>query len=781
MSALDALIKSSAPATGKAIPKPGVAPARAPSNISPGLDSLLAASKPGSSSKVTAPPALPFSESKAPDYNPEDSTAKGILKNTIKGLPSAAVKVAKGVGNYLYDTAGGIIAPGITHDELRDPTLLKDTATGIPKAIYKTGKQVVTHPIDSAQAAVGGAARGISDFVTNAIINLTPEKVLGTKRDNVKEAVKETLDKYLSPDVLKKKSGAAALDEGFHAGGQVAPLILVGEAGGAVGGGIGEAAGFVGAGQTQLPLDASISERAHQAMNDLVGLGLFKVGSYGFNRAFSTIRTGLRSQVNVPDEAQHTAESLGSSGHDLDRAIEAGDIPVEKVYSDKFGRLTPEYAMHTVSDLAGKLDLFKPGLGEAFKNNVDTTSNPTPLNLDNQALAFLNEHVPKGEAVDVIPTRETSETASQKQGVAKNKATVEVQNTPAGNIDELIDQSKPKNIEEAPVTQETKPADVTRETPKEAAPIEAVDKGVSSGENPVVEIGKKNNVEISARPEENGTVHIDKFNSTKPGEGNFKLTLDDLKKWADENNTRITLTPGDDFKTTPNGEKIDSARLEKTLRDKGFTDNPNADKEIGKLVYEPKTAQTSGGRILEPIGTGETKTSRLALNIEQNAIEKGFSKKFGDLPEYQTVNLKEQAKLAADLLKADASRALRIALGDEKPPNNILPEMVLDAVERQAIKAGDVETLRDLSRSKLTSEATAMGQRIRSLAERDQDSPVKAMQDVIKSREEALKRRNKGKDISKLKKEAVDGIKKEIKKASPKKEDWQSFIKSIQC
>src|SRR3990167_6422712 len=191
-----------------------------------------------------------------------------------------------------------------------------------------------------------------------------------------------------------------------------------------------------------------------------------------------------------------------------------------------------------------------------------------------------------------------------------------------------------------------------------------------------------------------------------------------------------------------------------------------------------KMAVSTGPKPLEPIGTGETKTSKLALGIEQNAIETGLVDKFSNLPEYQTVNLKQQAQFAVDLIKESVEKAMRVAMGEELPPRGILPEMVLDAVERVALKNGDIATLLQLSRSKLTSEATAMGQRIRALGERDQNSPVKIMQDVKTAREKSVENRT-GEKIAQTKKKVIDDINAEMKKAVSKRPTWEDFVSEI--
>ena len=117
-------------------------------------------------------------------------------------------------------------------------------------------------------------------------------------------------------------------------------------------------------------------------------------------------------------------------------------------------------------------------------------------------------------------------------------------------------------------------------------------------------------------------------------------------------------------------------------------------------------------------------------------------------------------------------------MGRKAPPTGILPESVFVAVEKRALAEGDVETLRQLAtQSRLTTEATTMGQRIRTLGERDPTSPVAAIQEVQKAREEASKDRNVEAD----KAEAVETAKAELKKAAPKANAWGNFLNSIKC
>lgn len=196
------------------------------------------------------------------------------------------------------------------------------------------------------------------------------------------------------------------------------------------------------------------------------------------------------------------------------------------------------------------------------------------------------------------------------------------------------------------------------------------------------------------------------------------------------------------------------------------------------------TGQSSG--ILDTLktrsieGTGEKKVRGLSAGVDATAVENKLTSGFGDLPEYKVMDIKAQAQKALDLIKADYERAKRVALGQETSPQGLHPEAVFTAVEAHATKMGDVRTLRDLAtRSHLTEAATSMGQRIKLLDERNPDSPVKAIRDVAKAREEAAKRSTK--DVKKVIKDTAKDIKAEVDKAKPKKQDWQTFIRELQC
>lgn len=182
---------------------------------------------------------------------------------------------------------------------------------------------------------------------------------------------------------------------------------------------------------------------------------------------------------------------------------------------------------------------------------------------------------------------------------------------------------------------------------------------------------------------------------------------------------------------------------------------------------------------LKPVeGTGETKIRGLSEGVEQKAIENKLTDQFGDLPEYKTVNMADQASKAVKLMVDDPETARAIALGNKAAPKGLIPEAVFTAVENQAIADGDAETLKALAKSGLTSEATTMGQRIRTLAERDPDSPTDAIREIQEAREKAAQ----GKAEAEAKK-ASDAIKQATSDriSGKTKMDWSSFVKSLEC
>lgn len=242
----------------------------------------------------------------APDFKAE-ATANA------SALPDLGKQILSRVGNI----AGHLLLPTITDAELSSPQFLANTIKGLPGAVLDTATGVVTHPIASAEGLVGGIARGISNSVTDILLN---NFVSAQHRDAVRTEVQATLDKYLTPP-------ASPLTEGATIGGSATPVIAAGVAGGGLAGAGatalrlggfatkaavlgGEAAGFVGAGQASLPSETDINTRANQALNDLVALGLFKVGDAAYRAAKPVVQTAVSNAAKISAKAYADFQAL---------------------------------------------------------------------------------------------------------------------------------------------------------------------------------------------------------------------------------------------------------------------------------------------------------------------------------------------------------------------------------------------------------------------------------------------------------------------------------------
>lgn len=193
-----------------------------------------------------------------------------------------------------------------------------------------------------------------------------------------------------------------------------------------------------------------------------------------------------------------------------------------------------------------------------------------------------------------------------------------------------------------------------------------------------------------------------------------------------------------------------------------------------RVTYKPDKAP-------EPMQTPEIKTSKLGSSLERKAIDRGLSQRFSDLPEYAKVNRKAQVSAAMDLLDKDPERLRRIALGQERPPEGLLPESAFVALEKHAEATNNVGLLKELAtQSSLVSEATGMGQRISMLAERDPDSAVSNMRTVAAAKKAAVEKQLK-KSYAAAEKETIDKIKSVIKVKPPTKTDWSTFIAGLTC
>lgn len=167
-----------------------------------------------------------------------------------------------------------------------------------------------------------------------------------------------------------------------------------------------------------------------------------------------------------------------------------------------------------------------------------------------------------------------------------------------------------------------------------------------------------------------------------------------------------------------------------------------------------------------------------AARIEQKALEKKLTEKMGDLPQYKSINMKEQAKEAVDLINTDKQKAIDIIEGRANAPGNLKAQSVHQALEDLAVREGDGELLTKLAKSHINTELSENAQNLRIAAERDPHSAVEQIRQIRDARLKAAEKRAK-RSVSN---EAKD-IRKKVEAGTPKatKQDWNSFIKELTC
>lgn len=175
---------------------------------------------------------------------------------------------------------------------------------------------------------------------------------------------------------------------------------------------------------------------------------------------------------------------------------------------------------------------------------------------------------------------------------------------------------------------------------------------------------------------------------------------------------------------------------------------------------------------------GELRTSGNAARIEQVALEKKLTDKMSDLPQYKSINMKEQAKEAADLISTNKQQAIDIIDGKANPPGNLKAQSVHQALEDIAVREGDVELLTKLAKSNVNTELSESAQNLRIAAERDPHSAVEQIRQIRDARAKIAEKRSK----TTVSNEAKD-IRKKVEAATPKatKQDWNSFVKELTC
>jgi len=387
---------------------------------------------------------------------------------------------------------------------------------------------------------------------------------------------------------------------------------------------------------------------------------------------------------------------------------------------------------------------------------------PLPKLKEAFKLSFKNAKAAKMEAKELnIILTDSSTTAKQKKGLLDDLHVKYEQADLAVKTNTSVMVAMEDVIKAAEKTENKVALDSLKEKTKE--PNKVVDTVKQASEKPSDKMlfDTKNRAEL----EQLLDINVEQKLITKTEANNHLAKYDDmvglekaLEVKPKETKVEVEKAPvTEEVKTTPAPEETTGVIKEV---------------DVGKIK---KTKRTK-----KPTGDSETKTRGLSQTVEDIAIQEGLVKELKDLPQYDTRNMKNDAKNAIDYFPKDPQNAMEIAMGRQQVPKgeDFLPETMFMYLRNQARRNGDAVVLQELAQSGLAGELTTMGQRMRTLAEADPLDPVSAMQQIQKGREKKLmKKRGTKKQI----KEDVKSMKESIKKEQPKLSDWESFIKGLEC
>jgi hypothetical protein len=169
-----------------------------------------------------------------------------------------------------------------------------------------------------------------------------------------------------------------------------------------------------------------------------------------------------------------------------------------------------------------------------------------------------------------------------------------------------------------------------------------------------------------------------------------------------------------------------------------------------------------------------TNISRLAETTEAKALANNISEDLGNLPEYNTMNMADQAAQALNLINTDLESAIAISLGQAQPQGDLRVGSVYKAVEQYAIQNSNVDLIQKLVQSTVTTQFSALGQEIKALdSGLNNTSPINAIKSIQSNRGGKASQQN----IRKV----AQQVKSEINKPLSNKQNWVDFVKSLQC
>lgn len=201
---------------------------------------------------------------------------------------------------------------------------------------------------------------------------------------------------------------------------------------------------------------------------------------------------------------------------------------------------------------------------------------------------------------------------------------------------------------------------------------------------------------------------------------------------------------------------------------------PEVQRQIAKMGTLNKENTLQSSSPIEP-NMKIARVSKASSDINTSLVEKGFeAMKPETLATYDPITKKDQIQRVSDLMSRDMEGAKGMATGKKPIEAGVHPQVLFNAIEADALKNNDITLLQKLAKSPLSAQLSEAGQTLGAHGFNDNpSSPVRAIQDVIKAREERA--------TPKARKTVVDEVSSEIKKSAPTKQTWSDFVEQIKC
>lgn len=182
---------------------------------------------------------------------------------------------------------------------------------------------------------------------------------------------------------------------------------------------------------------------------------------------------------------------------------------------------------------------------------------------------------------------------------------------------------------------------------------------------------------------------------------------------------------------------------------------------------KPVTSESEGNKISGP-----------AQRIANKALDMKLTDKYGDLPQFKGVNIKEQRASIEDFIQNHRQEAENVIDGTGPIPEGMHPQLLHSILEDTATKEANGPLLDKLAHSDINTELSKGAQSMRLSQERDPDSPVEAVKQ-IKNAKKAVAEKRAGTTVEKETQKAVQSVKKST--IITTKDQLNDFIKGLQC